>query len=82
LLADSVGESKGKEPRTVSAYIPNQIPKRKASKLLQENHQEKALKITKKNEWEQHIEALRNHAESLLTVKFNQPSHGLPLVLA
>jgi hypothetical protein len=50
--------------------------------LLQENHQEKALKITKKNEWEQHIEALRNHAESLLTVKFNQPSHGLPLVLA
>jgi hypothetical protein len=45
---DLGGESKGKEPRRVHAYIPQQIPKRKASKTLQENHQEKALKNTKK----------------------------------
>jgi hypothetical protein len=38
------GESKGKEPRRVHAYIPQQIPKRKTSKALQE----KAPKITKK----------------------------------
>jgi hypothetical protein len=44
--------------------IPHQIPKRKASKSLQENRQEKAPKITKKNEQEQHIQALRNHTES------------------
>jgi hypothetical protein len=27
-------------------------------------HQERALKITTKNEWEQHTQALRNHTES------------------
>jgi hypothetical protein len=42
------GESKGKKPQRVRAYIPQQIPKRKTSKTLQENRQEKALKITKK----------------------------------
>jgi hypothetical protein len=41
-------ESQGKEPRGVHAYIPYQIPKRKASNPPQENHQEKALEITKK----------------------------------
>jgi polyribonucleotide nucleotidyltransferase len=58
------GESKGKEPRRVQAYIPQQILKKTASKTLEENRQEKAPKITKKNEREQHIQALRNHAES------------------
>jgi hypothetical protein len=33
LLIDLGGESKGKEPRMVHAYIPHQIPKRKAMKL-------------------------------------------------
>jgi hypothetical protein len=61
---DLGGESKGKEPRRVHAYIPHQIPKRKVSKSLQENRQESAPKIIKKNEWEQHIQALRNHVES------------------
>jgi hypothetical protein len=42
------GESKGKEPWRAQAYIPHQIPKRKASKSLQENHQEKALKSPKR----------------------------------
>jgi hypothetical protein len=41
-------ESKGKEPQRVHAYIPQQIPKKTAMKSLQENHQEKAPKITKK----------------------------------
>jgi hypothetical protein len=61
---DLGGESKGKEPRKAQAYIPHQIPKRKASKTHQENHQEKALKITKKENREELKQALRNHAES------------------
>jgi polyribonucleotide nucleotidyltransferase len=61
---DLGGESKGKEPQRVHAYIPQQILKKTASKSLQENRQEKAPKITKKNKREQHIQALRNHAES------------------
>jgi hypothetical protein len=58
------GESKGKEPRRVHAYIPQQNPEKMASKSLQENHQEKAPKITKKENQEEHNQALRNHAES------------------
>jgi hypothetical protein len=46
LLTDLGGESKGKEPRRVQAYIPHQIPKRKALKSFQENHQGRAPKIT------------------------------------
>jgi hypothetical protein len=41
------GESKGEEPRRVHAYIPQQIPKSKASKTLQEKCQQKAPKIKK-----------------------------------
>jgi hypothetical protein len=58
------GESKGKEPRRVHVYIPHQIPKRKVSKPPQENHQEKALKMTKKENREELKQALRNHAKS------------------
>jgi polyribonucleotide nucleotidyltransferase len=75
---DLGGESKEKEPRRVHAYIPHQILKRKASKLLQENHQEKAPKITKKNEWEQHIQALRNHIESSVHHKEVYTRSSLP----
>jgi hypothetical protein len=42
------GESKGKEPRRVHAYIPQKIVERKASKSLREKYQEKAPKFTKK----------------------------------
>jgi hypothetical protein len=42
------GESKGKEPRRVHAYIPQQIPKKTVSKSLHEKRQENAPKITKK----------------------------------
>jgi hypothetical protein len=57
------GESKGKEPRRVHAYIPQQIVKRKASKSLQEKHQEKAPKITKRENREKLKQDLRNHVK-------------------
>jgi hypothetical protein len=44
---------KGKKPRRVHAYIPQQIPKKTASKSLHENRQEKAPKITKKGNREE-----------------------------
>jgi polyribonucleotide nucleotidyltransferase len=72
------GESKGKEPRRVHAYIPQKILKKTASKSLQEKHQERALKITKKNEQEQHIKALRNHAESSIHHKEVHTRSSLP----
>jgi hypothetical protein len=69
LLMDLGGESKGKEPRRVQAYIPHQIPKRKVSKPPQEIRQERAPKITKKEKQERHIQALRNHAKSSIHAK-------------
>jgi hypothetical protein len=56
--------TKGKVPRRVHTYIPHQIPKNKVMKTHQEIHQERASKITTKNEREQHNHALRNHTES------------------
>jgi hypothetical protein len=61
---DLGGESKAKESRKVHTNFPHQIPKSKVPKTHQENHQERALKITTKNNREQHNKALRNHAES------------------
>jgi hypothetical protein len=55
---------KGKKPTKVSSIHLHQIPKRKALKSLQENNQERAPKITKKDKRERHIQALRNHVES------------------
>jgi hypothetical protein len=72
------GGSKGKEPQRVHACTPQQIPKKTASKSLQENHHEKASKITKKNKWEQHIQALRNHAESSIHHKEVHTRSSLP----
>jgi hypothetical protein len=73
------GESKGKEPRRVHAYIPQQIPKKTASKSLQENRQEKAPKITEKENWEELKHALRNHAESSIHTKEVHTRSSLPL---
>jgi hypothetical protein len=42
-------ESKAEEPRRVHTYFPHQIPKSKVPKTHQENHQQRALKITTKN---------------------------------
>jgi hypothetical protein len=41
----------------------------KVPKTHRENHQERALKITAKNNREQHNKALRNHAESSIHTK-------------
>jgi hypothetical protein len=71
------GEPKGKEPRRVQAHIPHQIPKRKASNLLQENRQERASEITKKNK-KRHIQALRNHAESSIHTNEVHTRSSLP----
>jgi hypothetical protein len=79
---DLGGESKGKEPQRAQAYIPQQIHKRKASKSLQENLQEKAPKITKKKNREELKQALRNHAESSIhTMKVHTRSSFRPIIL-
>jgi hypothetical protein len=72
------GESKGKEPRRVHTYIPHKIPKRKVLKTLQEIHQERAPKITTKNEREHHIQTLRNHTESFMHHKEVHTRSSLP----
>jgi hypothetical protein len=43
---------------------PTNCREREASKLLREKHQEKAPKFTKKENWEELKQALRNHVES------------------
>jgi hypothetical protein len=64
LLTDLGGESQPKEPRRVPTNFTHQIPKRKVPKTIQRNHQERAPKITTKNNREQHIQTLMNLAES------------------
>jgi hypothetical protein len=72
------GESKGKEPQRVHTYIPHKIPKRKVPKTLQEIYQERAPKITTKNEQEQHNQAFRNHVESSIHHKKVHTRSSLP----
>jgi hypothetical protein len=66
LPTDLGGESQPKEPRRVPTIFTHQIPKSKVPKTTQRNHQERALKITNNNNREQHIQTLRNQAESSL----------------
>jgi hypothetical protein len=47
-----------------SHKFPLSNPKSKVPKTIQRNHQERASNITTKNNREQHIQTLRNHAES------------------
>jgi hypothetical protein len=77
-LTDLGGGSKGKEPRRVHTYIPHQILKSKIPKTHQENHQERAPKITTKNKRKQHNQALRNHAESSIHTKEVHTRSSLP----
>jgi hypothetical protein len=73
------GESNAKESRRVHTNFPHQIPKSKVSKTHCENYQERAPKITTKNNREQHIKALRNHVESSIhTKKVHTRSRLLP----
>jgi hypothetical protein len=71
-------ESKAKEPRRVHANFPHQIPKSKVLKTYRGNHQERAPKITTKNNREQHNKALRNHAESSIHTKEVHTRSSLP----
>jgi hypothetical protein len=72
------GEAKEKEPRRVPTYFPHQIPKSKVPKTHQENHQKRAMKITTKNNQEQHNKALRNCAESSIHTKEVHTRSSLP----
>jgi hypothetical protein len=58
-----VGGSKGKEPRRVHANISNKSS-RKQPRNLSQKINKKGLQKSPKNEQEQHIQSLRNHAES------------------
>jgi hypothetical protein len=60
---------KGKRTMKGSQEFPPSIPKSKVLKTQQENHQERAPKITTKNNREQHNKALRNHVESSIHTK-------------
>jgi hypothetical protein len=71
-------ESKAKEPRRVHMNFPHQIPKTKVPKTQRENHQERAPKITTKNNREQHNKALRNHTESSIHTKEVHTRSSLP----
>jgi hypothetical protein len=72
------GESKEKEPQRVHTYFPYQIPKSKVPKTHRENHQERAPKITTKNNREQHNKASRNHVESSIHTKEVHTRSSLP----
>jgi hypothetical protein len=72
------GESKAKERQRVHTYFPHQVPKSKVLKTHQENHKERAPKITTKNNPEQQNKALRNHAESSIHTKEVHTRSSLP----
>jgi hypothetical protein len=69
---------KGGRTTKVSHEFPHQIPKSKVPKTHRENHQERALKITTKKNWEQHHKALRNHTESSIQTKKVHTRSSLP----
>jgi hypothetical protein len=62
----------------VHTNFPHQIPKSKVPKTHRENHQERAPKITTKNNREQHNKALRNHTESSIHTKEVYTRSSLP----
>jgi hypothetical protein len=72
------GELDAKEPRRVHMNFPHQIPKSNISKTHQENHKERAPKITTKNNREQQNKALKNHVESSIHTKEVHKRSSLP----
>jgi hypothetical protein len=70
--------SPSKEEQGPHTRHPTRIPQRNTPKTSPRKFQEKALKITKKNEREQHIQALRNHAESSIHHKEVHTRSSLP----
>jgi hypothetical protein len=79
-LFSLIWEGKQREKNHVGLMhtSPQQILKKTASKTLQEKRQERALKITKTNEREQHIQALMNHDESSIHHKEIHTRSSLP----
>jgi hypothetical protein len=61
-----------------SHKFPSSNPQEKGLENTQENHQERAPKITTKNNREQHIKVLRNHAESSIHTKEVHTRSSLP----
>jgi hypothetical protein len=72
------GESKAKELQRVHKNFPHQITKTKVPRKHREKHQERAPKITIKNNREQHNKALRNHTESSIHTKEVHTRSSLP----
>jgi hypothetical protein len=68
----------GKRTTKSSHEFPHQIHKSKVPKTHRENHQERAPKITTKNNREQHNKALRNQAESSIHTKEVHTRSSLP----
>jgi hypothetical protein len=65
-----------------SCIHPQLNPKEKGLKRPQENHQEKAPKITKKENGEELKQALRNHTQSSIhTMKVYTRSSFRPIIL-
>jgi hypothetical protein len=78
LLTDLGGESKGKEPRRVMHTSPTKSQREKPRNPSKKITKKKAPEITKKNKQEQHIQALRNHAESSIHHKEVHTRSSLP----
>jgi hypothetical protein len=78
LLTNLGGESQSKKPLRVPTNFPHQIPKRKVPKTTQRNHQERAPKITTKNNRGKHIQTMRNHAESSIQATKVHTRSSLP----
>jgi hypothetical protein len=58
--------------------FPRQIPKNKVPKTHREKQQERAPKITTKNNREQHNKAFKNHVESSIHTKEVRTRSRLP----
>jgi hypothetical protein len=71
-------EIKGKRTTRGSCRNPPPNPKEKGLKITPRKSPKKAMKITKKNEQEPHIQALRNHGESSIHHKEVHTMSSLP----
>jgi hypothetical protein len=69
---------KGKKTTKGSHIFPPSNPQEQSPKNTPKIHQERAPTITTKNEREQHIQALRNHAESSIHTKEVHTRSSLP----
>jgi hypothetical protein len=68
----------GQRTTKSSHKLPPSNPQEQGLENTQENHQERSLKITTKNNREQHNKALRNHAESSIHTKEVHTRSSLP----